>query len=78
MAEAATDTCAKENKSMSTSKGVSQKLTAEQIRDTEDLLDRYENELSEFGKATLYLLLYTRGMNTEKAREIRVKAGATK
>jgi uncharacterized protein YbaP (TraB family) len=62
---------------MSTSKGVSQRLTPEQIREVEDTQDKYEESLSEFAKATLWQLMRTRGMDTQKAREIRVRAGAT-
>ena len=63
---------------MPLTKGASEKLTPEQIREIEDTQDRYEEALSEFAKATLYLLMHTRGMTREKAVEIRVKAGATK
>lgn len=59
-------------------------MTTKEYREQPDMRKHCEDEqqrglesLDEFSQATVYLLLYANGMRIDKAREIRMKAGAT-
>lgn len=59
-------------------------MTTKEYREQPDMRKACEDaqaigieSLDEFSQATVYLLLYAQGMRIDKAREIRLKAGAT-